>query len=589
MSGKKHSIIQSRLWNYAFLFMLIDLVDSLTIVIDSSFTKTLGPVALAAHGMMSPSFMLCNIFVSMLAVGIRSKCSAAMSAGESGKTCAYFSTGCFTTAAAACIITLGSFLLIDPFVRICGADGSDPALQKALRDMLLGWFWGIPGYFGFMYFSQLVALDGNKRCVAITSVVILAGNAFMDFLAITVIKNGIWGIGFSTGISYTCGCLVMLTNFLRKRSAFRFSIRAINLSLLPDALKIGTPKLTQYGCRLFAPIIINNIIVSVGGSAAMAAFSMQRSLMSLCAVPGNGISHSVNLFTEVYYSEKDRKALLEISYSALKLEFLICVPFSAIVLLFAAPISRFYLSTDPIACQYGVTALVCMSMAVLLNAVNLTILSYLNGAQKLVPNHLQTVSHRLLWNTVLAFLLSHSIGINGLFLSIPMAELFVLATYLGAAVLLARRDSVMDTCLLLPESFCVDHENQFSFTVTDMQEAVDISSWIGDFCRSRGIDSHRSMLSALCAEELTTNVVLHGFTKDTKPHSCDIRVIVEDNDVVLRIRDDCRYFNLKDRYETIRAKGDNPSANVGIRLVYKIAKDIRYVNLLDTNTLIIRL
>lgn len=40
------------------------------------------------------------------------------------------------------------------------------------------------------------------------------------------------------------------------------------------------------------------------------------------------------------------------------------------------------------------------------------------------------------------------------------------------------------------------------------------------------------------------------------------------------------------RYEAMDK--EDLAANVGIRLVYGIAKDINYVNLLGTNTLIIR-
>lgn len=169
-----------------------------------------------------------------------------------------------------------------------------------------------------------------------------------------------------------------------------------------------------------------------------------------------------------------------------------------------------------------------------------------------------------------------------------MAELFTLIAYLCGAVLFSWRGSVMETILLLPESFHVLHENQFRFTVTNLEEAVNISDSIDSFCREQGIDSRRSMFAALCAEELVTNVVKHGFRKDIWHHSCDVCVRVEEGDVVLRFRDDCRYFNLKERYEAIRTREADISANVGIRLVYQIAKDIRYVNLLDTNTLIIR-
>lgn len=585
---RKHSIIQTSLWNYAFVFMLVELADSLTIAVDSVFTKTLGPTALAARGMVSPAFMLCSIFSGVLAVGMRSYCSSAMSTGHEEDSRVYFSTGCVTAIVVAGILTAGFYLFLNPMVRICGADGSDPLLHQNLQDFLRGWRYSVPGYIGFFVLSPLVTLDGNKKCVTTASAVMLAENTVMDILAITVMDNGIWAIGLATGLSYTCGCLVLLTNFLRKHSAFRFSFRAIRPSVLPRMLRVGLPKLTRHGCKLLAPLFVNNLVIAVGGSPAMAALSMEGTIMALCTVPGNGISQSVNLFSEVYYSEKDRDSLVQMTFSALRLELLTCIPISVLAMVFAPAISAFYLRADPAAYRYGITALSCLSMAILLNAVNMSILSYLQGTRKMGLTHLQTISHKLFWQVVTTLVLSRTMGVEGLFYAIPASELFVLITYLCITNFSPWRGTPMDTFLLLPPGFCDRPENHFGFTVTSLDEVVGISGQIGDFCLSHGIDRRRAMFASLCAEELVANVVTHGFTKDTKPHSCDIRVMLEEGDVVLRIRDDCPYFNLKERYETIRTTESDVSAHVGIRLVYKIAKDIRYVNLLDTNTLIIR-
>lgn len=586
---RKHSIIQSRLWSYAFLFMGVELADAMTIAVDSVFGKMLGPVALAARGMASPIFMLCSIFSGVLAVGMRSRCSASMSAGNDSMTQQFFSTGCAIGAVFASLLTLFCTVFRGFLVQLCGANGSDPILWQHLYDFLHGFSYGIPGYIAFFLLSPIVTLDGNKKCVSIASAVMLAENVIMDYLAVTVLPNGIFFIGLASGISYVCASLVLLTNFLRKRTAFHFSFKAIRPALLPEMLHLGAPKLTRYGCKLLAPLIVNNIVISVGGSSAMAALSMQSSIMALCAVPGMGVSNSVNLFSEVYYSERDKKALFEVARSALRLELLTCIPVSLLAMVFADSISAFYLGSDPVACQYGITALFSMSMAVLLSAVNTTILSYLQGARMLVPTHLQTISHKLLGQTLSTLILSRSMGVNGLFYAIPAGEGIVLAVYLCMCAFTTGRDNPLESFLLLPEGFCQKESLLFGFTITSLEEAVNISDEISQFCRSNGIDARRSMFASLCAEEMVTNVVKHGFRKDTKPHSCDIRVMIEDGDVVLRIRDDCRYFNLKERYDTIRTTESDISAHVGIRLVYKIAKDIRYVNLLDTNTLLIRI
>lgn len=586
--GKKHNVINSAFYDYSFLFMLTCLVDSATIVIDSMFSKSLGTNALAAQGMCTPSFVLCAILANMLTTGIRSRCSASMSMGNTKEIRKYFSTGCFFIVVLAVITTVGCFVFLNTLVRLFGADGSDPVLQENLRDILRGWFPGIPGFFGFFFLQSMVTLDGDKKCIRIASFVMFAENIIMDWLSITLMKNGMWGIGFSTGLSYICGCVILLSHFIRRKDSFRFSVHDVRPAILPEVLRIGAPKLTHYGSKFIAPLIINNVVIAVGGSAVMAAYSMQCSLISLCAVPNFGLTHSVSLFSEVYYSQKDKDALKKIYNSTLKLSMMTCIPVSVAVIVFSMPIASFYLKSNPDAHQYGVMALVCMALAILPNALNLAIISYLQGARKLVACHIQTISLRLFMNTVTTGILGYTMGVRGLFFAIPIAELLVMVSYLLGVALFFRRKSLVETILMLPEDFYISENNQLNVTVTNLNESINISDKIGTFCRSHNIDHRRSMFASLCAEELVTNVVNHGFKMDTHSHSCDVWVAIEDGDVILHIRDDCRRFNPVERYEKIRAVEEDISANVGIRLVYKIAKDIRYVNLLETNTLIVR-
>ena len=74
---------------------------------------------------------------------------------------------------------------------------------------------------------------------------------------------------------------------------------------------------------------------------------------------------------------------------------------------------------------------------------------------------------------------------------------------------------------------------------------------------------------------------------DHKRHSIDIRVVHKDDDVILRIRDDCVPFNPRER----KALTDPHDIlkNAGIRIVYQIAKSVEYQNLLGLNVLTIRI
>ena len=128
-----------------------------------------------------------------------------------------------------------------------------------------------------------------------------------------------------------------------------------------------------------------------------------------------------------------------------------------------------------------------------------------------------------------------------------------------------------------------------SFSVCTVDEVIRVSEQVNNFLVSAGIKNATTIYKAsLCVEEMASNVVNHGFKKDSKEHSCDIRIIVEnDNTIVMRIRDDCPLFNVKERYACID-KGDVCS-NLGIKLVFAVADEVSYIKLLDLNTVQIKI
>ena len=67
----------------------------------------------------------------------------------------------------------------------------------------------------------------------------------------------------------------------------------------------------------------------------------------------------------------------------------------------------------------------------------------------------------------------------------------------------------------------------------------------------------------------------------------DIRVVHKGEDVILRIRDNCEAFNPSE-YARLMDPGDM-GRNVGIRLVYRMARDVSYQNLLGLNVLTMRI
>lgn len=56
--------------------------------------------------------------------------------------------------------------------------------------------------------------------------------------------------------------------------------------------------------------------------------------------------------------------------------------------------------------------------------------------------------------------------------------------------------------------------------------------------------------------------------------------------LILRLRDDCRRFDLVERYRMMNP--DDPTKNVGLRIVFASADDVSYSSALDMNNVCVK-
>lgn len=589
---KTRNLTKRILLNYAFTFMLVNLADSASMVIDGLIiSRNLNSTMLAAAGLGGTSYQMILLFCGAFATGLQATCSGAMGSGDSEKTNRYFTSGLVAVSSIAVILTVFGFICLDPLCRLFGADGSDKQLYDGLHEYMRGWFVGIPGLIAFTVLCPLATLDGGKKTVAFVTLLQSALNICGDYFSVIHWQGdslrAIYGVGFSSGAAFDIAAVILLADFFRRRSAFKLDMKLFRLREIKNMMYIGMPRLTKYACKLLSPLLVYRTVIDIGGACAMAVMSVKSSITGFCLVAGSGIAVSVNLLSQVYFSEKDKKALKEVAVDAAAAVIAICSVIAVLLIAFAPLLSDVFLDRGTEEYRLCVIMMHCFAISLPLNCLNACVLSYLQGIRRILPTHLQTVSNRLFFLAVCTAVFGYSFGTVGIFAAIPVSELLVLLTYIAVALLFGRNRNRLDALLLIPENFDLNDDKSLAFTVTAPEEVTGISEQIQNFCLSHGIDRRRAYFSALCVEETAGNVVNHGFKMDNKKHSCDIRVMIEDGgNITLRIRDDCRYFNMKERYEVMKSKDE--FSGIGIKLVYGIAKDVSYVNLLNTNTLIIR-
>lgn len=446
----------------------------------------------------------------------------------------------------------------------------------------------VPLILGQQLFAFLSLENRSKRTMA-ASIACFAVNAVMDHLLIVVLDMGIFGLGLASAISFWVFFGVQAAYYLTGRSEWRLSLRNCVWKDVSAIIRLGHPGALSRFVEMFRGFIVNFLLLSYVGSAGLAAFAASNSLLAIIWALPFGMVAVTRMILSINYGEEDSRSMIDVMRVVLIRGTLIMVGVAAALALLSVPLTRLFYQ-NPAEPVFDMTVMGfrilpwCMPPAVF----SLVFASYVQVMEKRVFSIVLPVTDGMAGVVLFSLILIPVLGMNGLYIANILNGVLCAALIAGNAWIERKRfpRSIAD-CMAIPDSFGVSEDRRMDITVRTTEEAARISEKVMAFCREKDFDSRRAYLAGLCLEEMAGNVVEHGFTKDHKVHSVDIRLSCKKDEIILRVRDDCVPFN---PYERISM--DVPEENfrnAGIRLVYSIAKDVHYQRLLKHNVLTIHL
>ena len=139
----------------------------------------------------------------------------------------------------------------------------------------------------------------------------------------------------------------------------------------------------------------------------------------------------------------------------------------------------------------------------------------------------------------------------------------------------------------LDQSLYPNEEDVIEYPVIDVEQCVLAGRQIRLFCAGHHMDKMKAYYGSLCMEEITINILLHGFRSASAHNYSEIRVTLSEGDLILRIRDNGVSFNIK-KMAQVLSNNEDPLANLGMKMIARTAKDIRYYRSWGSNVAIIR-
>ncbi len=567
--------------------ILLAAIGAVNDIVSSLFaSNSVGPAAMSAIGLYNPINMLLGAVCGMLVCGSQILCGKYMGANQTNHTQNVFTMDLLITVLFAGLYVVLHLIAV-PFGWM-GIFTKDPEVRKYLDQYVLGKAIGIVPFIVGQQLAAFLSLENKTKRTTVASVVFIIVNLIASYVFVARLKMQAFGIALASSCGLWAFMIVELTYYLGGHSMMKLRFKSMKRSDFGDIVKVGVPGALANGYQALRALIVNGLITAYIGSAGLSASATVMSFLGIFwAIPAAMMTVS-RMLMSVSIGEEDRQSLTDVMRNMFKW----CVPLMsaivAVICILAKPITNlyFHVPSEPVY-EMTVWGMRLMSVVMPIAVIEMHFMCYAQTSSKQILSHVYAVVDGVLGVVGLSLILIPLMSINGFYLANILNSAIVIVISLVYSVIMNRRiPTNMDQLMVIPKSFGVGEDDRMDLTVRSMDQVIDVSEKVGEFCRSKKIDERRSYFAGLCLEEMAGNVVDHGFGKDKrKNHSVDIRVVKKNNDLILRIKDDCKPFDPMERKDMFNP--ESGPKNMGIKMVYGIAKKIEYQNILGMNVLTI--
>ena len=568
--------------------IMLSAVGAVNGIVSSFFASNyVGIEAMSAVGLYAPLQMLITSISNILVGGSAILCGKYMGQNRQKEMQNVFALNL----ALSLLIALGFILAFVP-MGLFGWTGfltKDEAVRPLFNIYLLGQAIGIIPLMLGNSFAAFLSIENKGRRTLIASVTYIAANIILNSLFVQVLHLEAFGLALASALGMWLFLGIQAEAFLSGKSCFRVAFRNLFWKDSGAIIRIGLPGAASYLYQTARGLIVNKLLGIFVGSVGISAFAAANNFLGLIwAIPAGMLAVS-RMLISVSAGEEDRQTLTDVMRVMFTRFLPLMAAIDVLIILCAVPLTWIFYK-DPSQAVFMLTVWgfrilpVCMPLSII--CMHFTCYAQVSSKQGLV--HTLALLDGVVCVAGFTALLIPFIGMNSVYIANILNGVVTTIGIVGYAWFKNKHfPKNMEELMVIPKDFGVPPEDRMEFSVRSMEDVTTVAERIQNFCRSRGIPEKSAYLAGLSMEEMAGNVVDHGFTKDKKKHSVDVRVARKDNDVILRIKDDCVPFDPGERL-AMAGSGD-VLKNIGLRMIFKIAKEVEYQNILGLNVLTVKI
>lgn len=422
------------------------------VITDGIFVgKGIGSDALAAVNITAPLFMITTGIGLMFGVGASVVASIHLSQGKR-KVASINITQALCFSAFIILIMSGLCLsFVEPLARLLGS--SERLLPAVIEYMI----WYVPFLVFYVILNAgmfYIRLDSSPNFAMLCNAIPAVINIILDYIFIFEFGWGLMGAAFATSIGITIGALmtlVYLTRFSRHISLYRIKLSPKSMMLtcrnIGYMIKLGTSAFISEASIAVMMFLGNYVFIRHLGEDGVAAFSIVCYFFPIIFMVYNAIAQSAQPIISYNFGVNQQDRMRQAFHLSVRTALICGVCFFIITALCSQHIVALFIDRSYHAFDIAVKGIPYFAIGYIFFAFNMVGIGYYQSIEQARRATIITILRGVVFMLIGFFGLPPMMGVPGIWLAVPLAELLTFLTIIG--IYLKDRYSIRQSCVSL--------------------------------------------------------------------------------------------------------------------------------------------
>ncbi len=434
----EHDSISKLLIKYSTPAIIGTISNALYNIIDRAFIgQGVGPMAITGLALTLPLMVIFGAFGMLIGAGSSARISILIGQRNIAKAENVLGNAMVLSIGISLVVYTIGFIFLDEILMALGGTSETIPYAREFMEII------IPGQifatisFGY---SNMMRASGypTKAMLIMASGAVL--NVILDPIFIFALDLGIRGAAIATVISMFMTCVLVMHHFFQKNSLVRFkkSNFQLNRTIILSIFSIGlSPFLMQITASVIN-ILINHSLKFYGGDLAIGAWGIINSLLMMLALTIIGINQGMQPIVGFNYGAKKYDRMFKtLNYGMIAGTIITTLGFLFALIAPELPIRIFTRDSELI--QLSSNGLHHVMAVFFLVGFQMVAVNFFQAIGKAKISIFLSLTRQVIFLIPAILILPHSLGLNGVWYSMPIADTLSAIVVTIALIIVCRK------------------------------------------------------------------------------------------------------------------------------------------------------